>query len=144
MFKYVTETWNKEASPGGEAGFCERIEAKDSPLTFKGYVKDSYLLNVSTPRFGTGEAKCALKESVRGCDLYIIDDVTNYSVEFNFFHYEECFLKVATNRQRTVVTKQECVVVLKTGIKRIGNFHRGRGTVNAGRYCADRQHCFGK
>ena len=48
----------------------ERIEAKESPITFKGYVKDSYLLDVDTPRF------------VRGTDLYIIDDVTNYSVEY--------------------------------------------------------------
>ena len=31
----------------------ERLEAKESPITFKGYVKDSYLLDVSTPRFGT-------------------------------------------------------------------------------------------
>ena len=60
----------------------ERLEAKESPITFKGYVKDSYLLDVSTPRFGTGEAKCTLRESVRGCDLYIIDDVTNYSIEY--------------------------------------------------------------
>ncbi len=60
----------------------ERVEAKESPITFKGYVKDSYLLDVSTPRFGTGEAKCTLKDTVRGCDLYIIDDVTNYSIEY--------------------------------------------------------------
>lgn len=60
----------------------ERIEAKESPITFKGYVKDSYLLDVDTPRFGTGEAKCTLKDTVRGTDLYIIDDVTNYSVEY--------------------------------------------------------------
>ena len=60
----------------------ERIEAKESPITFKGYVKDSYLLDVDTPRFGTGEAKCTLRDTVRGTDLYIIDDVTNYSVEY--------------------------------------------------------------
>ena len=60
----------------------ERVEAKESPITFEGYVKDSYLLDVSTPRFGTGEAKCTLKDTVRGCDLYIIDDVTNYSIEY--------------------------------------------------------------
>ena len=50
----------------------ERIEAKESPITFKGYVKDSYLLDVDTPRFGTGEAKCTLRDTVRG----------NYSVEY--------------------------------------------------------------
>ena len=60
----------------------QRIEAKESPITFKGYTKYSYLLDVKTPRFGTGEAKCTLGESVRGTDLYIIDDVTNYSIEY--------------------------------------------------------------
>ena len=60
----------------------QRIEAKESPITFKGYTKDSYLLDVKTPRFGTGEAKCTLGESVRGTDLYIIDDVTNHSIEY--------------------------------------------------------------
>ena len=60
----------------------QRIEAKESPITFKGYTKDSYLLDVKTPRFGTGEPKCTLGESVRGTDLYIIDDVTNYSIEY--------------------------------------------------------------
>jgi ribose-phosphate pyrophosphokinase len=60
----------------------ERLASKESPITYQGYVKDSYLLNVSTPRFGTGEAKCSLADSVRGCDLYIIDDVTNYSIEY--------------------------------------------------------------
>ena len=44
----------------------QRIEAKESPITFKGYTKDSYLLDVKTPRLGTGEAKCTLGESVRG------------------------------------------------------------------------------
>ena len=60
----------------------QRIEAKESPITFKGYTKDSYLLEVKTQRFGTGEAKCTLGESVRGTAIYIIDDVTNYSIEY--------------------------------------------------------------
>lgn len=60
----------------------ERLASKESPITYQGYVKDSYLLDVSVPRFGTGEAKCSLRDSVRGADLYIIDDVTNYSIEY--------------------------------------------------------------
>ena len=60
----------------------DRVEAKESPITFKGYVKDSYLLDVNTPRFGTGEAKCTLRDTVRGTDLYIIDDVSKYSIEY--------------------------------------------------------------
>ena len=65
-------------------------------------------------------------------------------VEFNFFHNEECFRKVATNRQSTVVTKQECIVVLKIRIQRIRNFHRGRRTIITGRNCTDGQYCFGQ
>lgn len=60
----------------------DRTHEKESPITFKGYVKDSYLLNLRVPRFGTGEAKGVLGESVRGTDLYIISDVTNYSLEY--------------------------------------------------------------
>ena len=51
-------------------------------IEFKGYLEDSYIIDSVCPRFGTGEAKCTLGESVRGTDLYIIDDVTNYSIEY--------------------------------------------------------------
>ena len=47
-----------------------------------GYVKDSYLIDVSTPRFGTGEAKGQIHSSIRGHDLYILVDVTNYSITY--------------------------------------------------------------
>ena len=60
----------------------QREHENQSNLAFSGYKRDSYLLDVKTPRFGTGEAKCTLGESVRGTDLYIIDDVTNYSIEY--------------------------------------------------------------
>ena len=46
---------------------------------FKHYHKDSYLLPVVCPRFGSGEAKCVINSSVRGLDLYIMIDVTNWS-----------------------------------------------------------------
>ena len=42
---------------------------------FIGYCRDSYLLNASCPRFGDGEAKGTLKETVRGHDLFIIVDL---------------------------------------------------------------------
>ncbi len=60
----------------------KEVASEMSPITFDGYVKDSYLLDAVTPRFGTGEAKCVLNSSVRGSDLYIIDDVTNYNIEY--------------------------------------------------------------
>ena len=44
-------------------------EHKDS-LAFSGYQRDSYLLDAKVPRFGSGEAKALISESVRGKDLY--------------------------------------------------------------------------
>lgn len=54
---------------------------KNDPA-FQGYVADNYLLNADCPRFGSGESKGVLYESVRGCDLYILVDVTNYSITY--------------------------------------------------------------
>ncbi len=56
-------------------------EHKDS-LAFSGYQRDTYLLGVEIPRFGSGEAKGIIQESVRGDDLYIMVDVCNYSMTY--------------------------------------------------------------
>ncbi len=47
-----------------------------------GYVKDSYLLDCRISRFGSGEGKGELHDSVRGADLYILVDVCNYSLTY--------------------------------------------------------------
>lgn len=51
-------------------------------IMFSGYQRDTFLLNACCPRFGTGEAKGMIKESVRGYDLYLLVDVTNYSLTY--------------------------------------------------------------
>lgn len=51
-------------------------------IAFSGYQRDNYLLKACCPRFGTGEAKGQIKESVRGSDLYLLVDVTNYSLTY--------------------------------------------------------------
>lgn len=51
-------------------------------FAFKNYVMDSYLIETAVPRFGTGEAKGIIKQSVRGHDLYLMVDVTNYSLTY--------------------------------------------------------------
>ncbi len=56
-------------------------EHKDS-LAFAGYQRDTYLLGADIPRFGSGEAKGIIRESVRGDDLYIMVDVCNYSMTY--------------------------------------------------------------
>lgn len=56
-------------------------EHKDS-LAFSGYQRDSYLIGAKVPRFGSGEAKGMVMESVRGNDLYLLVDVCNYSLTY--------------------------------------------------------------
>ncbi|MBQ8147883.1 MAG: ribose-phosphate pyrophosphokinase [Lachnospiraceae bacterium] len=53
-----------------------------STIAFHGYERDSYLIKSSCPRFGSGEAKGVIRESVRGTDLYILVDVLNHSLEY--------------------------------------------------------------
>ncbi len=57
-------------------------EHKDS-LAFSGYQRDSYLLSAKVPRFGSGEAKGMILQSVRGTDLYLLVDVCNYSLTYS-------------------------------------------------------------
>jgi ribose-phosphate pyrophosphokinase len=52
-------------------------------IAFKDYYQESYIIKPYTPRFGTGEAKCVINQSVRGYDLYIMVDVTNYSLTYS-------------------------------------------------------------
>lgn len=62
-------------------------EHKDS-LAFSGYQRPSYLLNAKVPRFGSGEAKGMILESVRGTDLYLLVDVANYSLTYSLCGHE--------------------------------------------------------
>lgn len=69
------------AMPGCEE-FAERV---DSYLKEWHRRADSYLVPVSCPRFGTGEAKGVINHSVRGHDIYIICDVFNYGVTYKMY-----------------------------------------------------------
>ena len=51
-------------------------------FAFEGYKRDSYIIDAKTPRFGSGEGKCTINESVRGDDIYVMVDVTNYSLSY--------------------------------------------------------------
>ncbi|MCI6868343.1 MAG: ribose-phosphate pyrophosphokinase [Lachnospiraceae bacterium] len=95
---------NLETIPVGELGIiplssCETLGKKidahivqwrqerehehlGSPL-LESYAKPSYLVKASVPRFGSGEAKGIIHDSVRGDDLYILVDVCNYSLTYS-------------------------------------------------------------
>ena len=61
----------------------EREHEHRDKLVFAGYQRDTYILSAKTPRFGSGEAKGMINESVRGYDVYILVDVCNYSLTYS-------------------------------------------------------------
>ena len=61
----------------------EETRFQKDNLVFNGYEKPNYLINAKVPRFGSGEAKGILGESVRGKDIYLMVDVCNYNVTYS-------------------------------------------------------------
>ena len=53
-----------------------------------GYSRDSFIVTADTPRFGSGEGKGTIKETVRGDDLYILVDVCNYSLTYKMCGFD--------------------------------------------------------
>lgn len=61
---------------------------KDLPaIHYEGYKRDSYMIDTVCPRFGSGEGKGVINESVRGLDLYILVDVCNHSLTYSLNGY---------------------------------------------------------
>lgn len=61
----------------------ERESEHKTTIAFAGYQRDSYIIDAGTPRFGSGEGKGTLNESVRGDDLYLLVDVCNHSLTYS-------------------------------------------------------------
>ena len=61
----------------------DRDGEHNQSLAFAGYQRDSYIIKSKISRFGTGEGKGTITESIRGDDLYIMVDVCNYSMTYN-------------------------------------------------------------
>lgn len=66
----------------------ERENEHKNSLAFSGYQRNSYILSSKVPRFGSGEGKGVILESVRGTDLYIMVDVCNYSLTYTLGGHE--------------------------------------------------------
>lgn len=60
----------------------ELVKHHGAGTSFSGYYEPTYLTECKCPRFGTGEAKGTLTESIRGTDLFIMADVMNYSITY--------------------------------------------------------------
>lgn len=66
--------WRKERE--------EQRANNDISISLDGYLRDSYIIDASCPRFGSGEAKGLITESVRGSDLYLLVDICNHSLTY--------------------------------------------------------------
>ncbi len=60
----------------------ERESAHSGNILFENYKQDTYIIDAKCSRFGSGEAKGTINESIRGKDLYLIVDVTNYNIQY--------------------------------------------------------------
>ena len=57
--------------------------AHKDDIVFHGYERDTFLIDAKVPRFGSGEAKGIINDSVRGMDIYLMVDVCNYSLTYS-------------------------------------------------------------
>ena len=63
----------------------EQAEEHKNTIAFYGYQRDTYIVDTTVARFGSGEGKAVINESIRGYDLYIICDCFNYSVTYDMY-----------------------------------------------------------
>ncbi len=66
----------------------EQAAEHKNTIAFYGYHRDTYKIANSVVRFGSGEGKVVINDSIRGYDLYIIADCFNYSVTYNMYGME--------------------------------------------------------
>ena len=90
MEKEIRETFGKLSIISMRG--CEEITSKID-MYLKQFRKDyedadTYITHITCPRFGTGEAKCVINETVRGHDLYIICDMFNHGVTYKMYEQE--------------------------------------------------------
>ena len=68
----------------------ERDSEHKTTIAFAGYQRDTYLLNMHFPRFGTGEGKATISGTVRGFDIFIVCDMFNHGLSYKMYgktHY---------------------------------------------------------
>lgn len=74
--RYITE-WRKN-----------RESEHKGDIALYGYERDTYIVSADTPRFGSGEAKGLVQDSVRGMDIFLMVDICNHSLEYSLAGYK--------------------------------------------------------
>ena len=60
----------------------EYLDHVSDDISNAGFLRDNYNIQADAIRFSTGEGKGVINQTIRGHDLYIICDVTNYSCTY--------------------------------------------------------------
>ncbi len=63
----------------------EQVEKQQHLISFYGYHRDTYMIETSVVRFGSGEGKVVINDTIRGYDLFIVADCFNYSVKYKMY-----------------------------------------------------------
>ena len=63
----------------------EQADEHKDTIAFYGYQRDTYMIDTTIARFGSGEGKAVINDTIRGYDLYIVVDCFNYSVKYNMY-----------------------------------------------------------
>ena len=63
----------------------EEVTVPGDMQTVPGPERQDFLIKVSCPRFGNGEGKGMIKETVRGYDIYILCDVGAYNCTYDMY-----------------------------------------------------------
>ena len=63
----------------------ERDSDEYRTTLYRGYMRESYLIHAEFPRFGTGEGKALILDSVRGLDIFIVCDMFNYGITYKMY-----------------------------------------------------------
>ena len=97
-------------------------EVTESPL-YINYKSNNYLVDCGCPRFGSGEAKGVLKETIRGTDLFIMTDVCNYGLTYTVNghvnhmspddHYQDLKESLLLQPERHVVSMLSCLSFMR-------------------------------
>ena len=66
----------------------ERESEHKTSIAFYGYQRETFIVDADFTRFGSGEGKCVLHETVRGYDIFIICDCFNHGITYNMYGYE--------------------------------------------------------
>ncbi len=81
----MNESLYGDLSVIGTRGCEEIVSQVDAYLRELRGTDESFIIKADYSRFGSGEAKCLIHDSLRGHDVYIVNDCFNYGVTFKMY-----------------------------------------------------------